>query len=358
MLAALVMPAGFKAYAQGGSGKLPPLPKPKTTPTPKPRASATPKPNTSVTSTNLFREPANIPPITFNQSADGNLDPKTAGRQTQNSYYDEYALTALGGELLTIQLQSANTTLAVQVLDKEKNGLAILKDPRTGEFKLDTPDGGLPPGDGEYRVRVQIPNVEASAAPIAYTLKLNLTGVTDDGYHARLQQLIIAFNASDDKGADVAITKLEQLARDEPRKSGAYERLGMLYLYHRHDLTQALTQMEQAIKLGGAAIFQISHDSQWRQPATKGKAVTWKDQRGGLLNIRSEQIEITDSNGASLLSTSGRQIKEIKPLKDAPVIEIKEGARNQSRYFAPSSNDQAEVEAIINLIKTHVLRKG
>ncbi len=207
-------------------------------------------------------------------------------------------------------------------------------------------------------MRVQIPNVEATAAPIAYTLKLNLTGLTDDGYRARLQQLILAFNASGGKGADLAIAKLEQLARDEPRKAGAYERLGLLYLYQRHDLTQALRQMEQSLKLGGAAIFQITHDSQWRQPDRKGQTLTWKDQRRGWLNIRSGQIEVTNSDEASLISASEQQIKEIGRVKDAPVIELKGSTRNQSRYFAPSSNDQAEVEAIINLIKTHVLRKG
>lgn len=358
MLAMLLMPAGFDAYAQGGSGKLPPVPKTKTTPTPKPRASATPKPETNNTSANLLRDPATVPPLTFNQAASGNLDPKTAGRLTQSSYYDEYALTALGGEVLVIQLQSANTTLAVQVFDKERAGLPILKDPRTGEFRLDTPDGGLPPGDGEYRVRVQIPNVEANAAPIAYTLKLNLTGLTDDGYSARLQQISLAFNASSGKGGDVAITKLEQLARDEPRKSGAYERLGMLYLYHGRNLQQALAQMEQAIKLGGSAIFQITHDSQWRQPAGKGQALTWKDERNGWLNIRSGQIEVTNSDEASLITASGQQIKEIVRMKDAPVIEIKGIGRNPSRYFSPSTKNEAEVEAIINLIKTHVLRKG
>jgi len=359
MIWALLAASGFfNLTALAQQSGLPPLPKPKTTPTPKPRASVTPKPDTNNTPANLLRDPANVPPIMLNQAANGNLDPKTAGRLTQSSYYDEYALTALGGELFVIQLQSANPTLAVQVFDKERAGLPILKDARTGEFKLDTPDGGLPPGDAEYRVRVQIPNVEANAVPIAYTLKLNLTGLTDDGYSARLQQISVAFNASGGKGGDVAITKLEQLARDEPRKPGAFERLGMLYLYHRHDPTQALKQMEQALKLGGAAIFQITHASQWRQPAGKGQALVWKDERISWLNIRSGQIEVTNSDEASLITASGQQIKEIGRMKGSPVIEMKGSGGNPSRYFAPFTKNEAEVDAIVNLIKAHVLRKG
>lgn len=342
------------ARAQG-SGDLPPLPKPKTTP--KPKTAATPKPDTTTAPANLLREPANIPPIRFNQSADGNLDPKTSGRLTQNNYYEEYALTAMGGELLTIQLQSANATLAVQVFDKEKVGLPVLKDPRTGEFKLDTPDTGLP-GDGEYRVRVLGVIAEANAKPVAYTLKLNFTGLAEEGYNAQLQQIILAFNASGSKNADVAITKLEQLVRDEPRKPGAYERLGMLYLYQRQNLQQALKHMEQAIKLGGAAIFQITHDRQWGKPSGKGQALTWKEQRDSWLNIRFRQIEVTNSKEQSLVTASGQQIKELKRTKDAPVIEFKDTVAKQSRYFAPSTKNDAEVEAIMNLIKTHVLPKG
>jgi hypothetical protein len=360
ILVALASPYCFSLSVQAQESGLPPLPKPKTTPTPRPKVTATPKPNANNTPTNLLREPAAIAPLAFNQGAEGNLDAKTAGRLTQTSYYDEYIVMATGGELFTIRLQSANPGLAVQVFDKEKAGLPILKDPRTGEFKLDTPDGTLP-GDGEYRVRVLGALAEANAAPIAYKLNLNLTGWTEDGYRARLQQIISAFNAPGEKKVNEAIAQLEQLAHEDAGKPGAYEHLGVLYLYHRSDLAKALAQMEQAIKLGGSASFQITHDRQWRQPRKQGQTFNWDDQRISWFKIRSGQIEVTDSSESpqTLLSTSGRQIKGIERAGASAVIEIKpEGARNKSRYFAPNTKNPAEAEAIVNLMKTHILGKG
>src|SRR6185436_13641505 len=111
ILAALVSLPFMNVATQAQENGLPPLPKPKTAPAPKPKAGPPPKPNTSKPSTNLLRESANIPRLTFNQDTNGSLNPQTSGRLTPNSYYDEYVLTAMGGELLTIRLQSANRTL-------------------------------------------------------------------------------------------------------------------------------------------------------------------------------------------------------------------------------------------------------
>ena len=341
---------------------LPPLPKPKTSPTPKPKTSPTPKTNAkdgATSSTNFYREPESVPPVAFNQSLEGNLDPKTAGRLTQSSYYADYALTAKGGELLVIQLQSANSDLAVQVFDKEKNGLPISKDPRAKEFKLDTPNGALP-GAGEYHVRVLGQLAEATAAPVAYTLKVKLTGLTEESYRAQLQQIITAF-APGESNVNTAIAQLEQLTRDDPSKPGAYEQLGVLYLYHRHDLARALIQIEQALKLGGAATFQISHDSQWRQPVKKqGQALGWEDQRISWLKIRADQVEVTDANESpkTLFSLGKQQIKDVLKVSNSPAIQIElDGKRNKPRFFAPNSKDSVEAEIIIKMIKTQVLHK-
>jgi len=151
ILLVLILFLHLIASAQGGSGNLPPLPKPSPKPTTKPKAAATPKPKTEPKSTaaaphNMVREPANIPPITFDQNAEGNLDPQTSGRISQSSYYDEYALTASSADLFTIQLQTANPTLAVQIFDQNRAGLPILKDPQTGEFRLAPPSSTLPGG--------------------------------------------------------------------------------------------------------------------------------------------------------------------------------------------------------------------
>jgi hypothetical protein len=353
-----------QADAQGGSGKLPPLPKPATTPTPKPKAATTPKSDAKNTaSTSFYREPKNIAPLAFNQNADGRLDAKTAGRLTQTSFYDEYKLMATGGELFTIELQSGKRSLAVQLFDKEKAGLAILKDPRTGEFKLDTP-GGLLPGEGEYHVRVLGLVAEANAAPIPYTLKLRLTGLTEDGYRARLQQITATLETPGEEKVKVenAIAQLQQLIQDEPSKPGAHEHLGVLYLEDHHDLAQAIAEMNQALKLGGTATFKISHDSQWRQPVKKqGQGLAWEDERTSWLKIRADQIEVTDASETQLtyFSISGRQIKEVLRPGNTFVLHLKpEAGRNKPRFFAPSGKDPAVTEVILGMIKSHVLRKS
>jgi hypothetical protein len=346
------------AHAQG-SGDLPPLPKAKATPKPK---TATPKPKTASTSNAaLRREPAQILPIAFNQSAEGRLNAQASGRISATSFYDEYALTASSADIFTIQLQAADPNLAVQVFTKDEEGLPILKDPRTGEFRLDTPGGTLP-DDGEYRVRVQGILANNRAEPIAYTLKINRTGLTDEGYAERLEQIISAFNTPGSKNVDETIAKLEQLTRDAPNKPEAYERLGVIHLYHRNDLTKAVGFMEQAIKLGGAAIFQVTHDSQWRKPSKQSeREITWKEARTSWLHIRPGQIELKDSSEAqqTLFSSGSQQIRDLSRSGSSAVIEIKQtGGGIKQRFLAPTTKNPAEADTIINLIKIHVLRKG
>jgi hypothetical protein len=369
LLASLLL---FSLPVRAQESGLPPLPKPKAKPTPSPKTAATPKPKSSanpkstakespLAPANLRREPARIPTITFNQVAEGNLDPKTSGRISQHSYYDEYALTATTADIFTIQLQTSAPQLAVQVFDRSQTGLPILKDPRTSEFRLDTAGGTLP-ADGEYRVRVLGAPIEAQSSPIAYTLKINRTGLTEAGYQARLQQIVTAFRSPGPKEVDEAITKLTELTQADPNRPPAYEMLGVLYLYHRNDVAKAVSSMEQSLKLGGSATFRVTHDSQWRRPVRKqGENFDWEEQRLSWLKIRPGQVTLIDVTDARRISFSlgSQQIKEIKLNAPSPIFTITPaGPRSKPYFFSAGTRLRAEAEVIINMINDYVRKKG
>jgi hypothetical protein len=124
-------------FAQGGSAKLPSPKAAKPKPTPKPVREEPAAPPSA-------RPPANVPPIAFNQLVTGSLDPKSAGQIKSGIYYDEYLMQGSDDDLFTIFLQSPNPALTVQVYDNKGHGLPTLRDPRSGEFKLDTQGGTLP----------------------------------------------------------------------------------------------------------------------------------------------------------------------------------------------------------------------
>ena len=363
-----------RVYARG-AGDLPPVPKAKPKPAPKPTVPATSKSksdsksdpksatkNTAATATthNLQREPATIAPVAFSQLTEGNLDPQSSGRLSASSYYDEYTLKATSADLFTIQLQTAHPDLAVQVFDQNRAGLPILKDPRTGEFRLDTPGGTLP-GDGEYHVRVIGSIAEAKAGPVPYTLKLNRTGLTEAGYQVRVQQIVSTFNAPATKNVDETIKALEQLTSEDPNRPQAYEYLGMVYLYDRHDLAKAVGLMGQAMKLGGAATFRVAYDTQWRRPVRRaGENFVFEDPRVSWLKLQPGQITLLDPTDAqrTVFSHSGKQIKEINRVGATPLIMVRAIGTRKPYFFGPSSKDQGEAEVIVNMIKDYVLQKG
>ncbi len=252
-------------FAQGGDGRLPGAKstKPKPTPTPaaaKPVKEEPPPPPAA-------RAPASITPVVFNQLVTGSLDPQQSGQIKVGIYYDEFSVALSDADLFTIFLQSANPALAVQIYEKEGKGLPTLRDPRSGEFKLDT-TGGTVPKEGEYRIRV-VGAVDPAIGPIGYTLRLNRTGLTESGYQARLQAITAAFNAPDSKNIDDTISRLEKLAADDDSEPGAWELLGVMYVYHKNDLVKAAAAMEKAIALKGAAVFRVTYDPQPGRKANK-----------------------------------------------------------------------------------------
>jgi len=372
ILLALSFVISASSRAQG-LGDLPPVKtvKPKTTtttttrakPTPTPKTKATPKPTPKPTPTppvSYKRDPATIPQISFNLATAGNLDPQTSGRITATGYYDEYKLTATNADLFTIQLQTSDPSLTVQIYDGSQAGQPIQKDPQSGEFKLTTPGNTLP-ADGEYRVRVLGTIPEEKASAVAYTLNIKRSGLTEEGYTARLQQIVTAFNSSGGKDADEAISRIEELIAIDPNKSKAYETLAAAYLYHRKDLAKAVNLMEKAIKLGGSAMFKVTHDSQWRRPEKKGDGIEFPDLRTSWLYIRPDQVTLIDTADPQRIyfSVGSRQIKEVNRVNQTPLIAIKPpGLRAKPYLIHPSTRNQAEAEVIVNMIKSYVLKQN
>src|SRR5215510_329866 len=112
----------LKIYAQSGTGELPATPKP--TPTPKPSTRGT-RP-TSPTS------PAPTPvstTLTFGEERNGKLDPKTSDKGAAGSLYEELILNAKSDELITFHLESADSSIGLQILDKDNAEVAIARNP-------------------------------------------------------------------------------------------------------------------------------------------------------------------------------------------------------------------------------------
>lgn len=357
----------FPAVLAQGSGDLPSTPKGKARParpkpTPPPKA-VEPVKEAAKPAVVTRREPASTPPIAFNQNASASLDPEKSGQISAGNYYDEYLLTATSGDIFTIQLQTADPSLSVQVFDQDRAGLPILKDPRTSEFRLGTPGGTLP-GDGEYRVRVLGVIPDPKTGPVGYTLKVNRTGLTDAGYQARLQEIVAAFNSPETKNVEEAIGRLEQLSRDDPPRPGAYEMLGVIYLYHQPNLEKAAGLMEQAIKLNGAATFKVTHDTALgRRPVKKPDGqFDWVEPRAAWLKIRNDQVSLGDAENAQqvVFSLSGQQVKELTltRVSSLPLVSLKAHGQAKPYLINPGTKAQPESDLIMRLIRTHVIKKG
>ncbi|MGH9802123.1 MAG: hypothetical protein ACRD82_17310, partial [Blastocatellia bacterium] len=147
----------FNLYAQGGDAR---LNDPKPTPTPKGGAKTAAKPAIPTT-----------PTLAFDQEAKGRIDPRASEKDAGN-LVEDHILNAKSEDLLIFQLKSAETNLSLQIRDKDKNEVAVAKDSKTGDFKINSPGGGLP-ADGEYRVRV-VGAVGKTAVP--FSLKVVRVG--------------------------------------------------------------------------------------------------------------------------------------------------------------------------------------
>lgn len=331
--------ADLKVYAQSGSGELPGA---KPAPTPKGGAKATAKPAAPVT-----------PTLAFDQESKGKLDPRGSEKEGGN-LVEDHILNAKSEDLLTFQLQSAETNLSLQIRDKDKNEIAVTKDSTTGDFKINTPNGGLP-ADGEYRVRVV---GAAGKTAIPFSLKVVRVGLTPNVYNERFNQIVINYRESDPASVDETMAKLEELTKDDSSKPGAFELLGIIYLYNKPDIAKAEQAMDQAIKLNGAAVVKITYDGQWRRMAKlKAGKFGWQDARTGWLRIRPGQVDLTDPSNKILVTVVGSQITELSKILTANSNLITVSGERRQFIFEPGSGKQEEADLVIKLIQTHVMKR-
>ncbi len=333
----------FTVQAQGGDARLKTDTKPK--PTPKTESKSN-KPAAPVT-----------PTLTFNQESKGRLDPRVSEKGTGGALFEEFLLTATSGDLLTFQIQSEGAPLSLQILDKESKEVAVKKDVGSNEFKINTPTGALP-NDGEYRVRVTGQVSGKTAVP--YTLKVNRLGLTANAYNERFNQTVINFRENEPASVDETLTRLEELVKDDSSKAGAFEMLGIIYLYNKQAFDKAEAAMEQAIKLNGAAVIKISYDGQWRRMAKlKSGKYGWEDARAGWLRIRPGQVALTDPTNKTLVTLTGAQIKELSKILTATnnLVTITADNPRKPFIFAPGSGQQAEADLVIKLIQNYVMGK-
>lgn len=345
-----------QAFGQGGSAKLPGTKAPKPKPTPRVVVKEEPPAPPAA------RPPANVPPIAFNQLVTASLDPRTSGQVKAGIYYDEFLFQGSEDDIFTIFLQTPNPGLTVQVYDKVGHGLPTLRDPRSGEFKLDT-QGGTLPGTGEYRLRV-VGVVSEAAGAIGYTIRLNRTGLTETGYQEKLQAIILAFNAPETKNVDETIAKLEGLVDQDGSQPGGFELLGVMYLYHRNDLVKAAAAMESAIKLKGAAVFRVTHDPVLgRTPRKKPDGqYDWVESKTSWLRIQPDQLSLADMSNEqeTIFSLTGGQIREATTTKAGtmPIISIKTPTQSKGYSFCPGTKGQAEADLILKMLRTYVPPRG
>jgi hypothetical protein len=343
----------LEIYAQGGAGDLPgtksaPPPKPTPTPTPTPTPasvrSSRPAPNTPVIKT-----------LNVGDEQTGRLDP--SDRRADGSLFEEMILlNAKSEDWLTFRIESDNPVLSLQILDKDNAEVAIAKEP-SGEYKLNTPTGGLP-ADGAYRVRVTGALIGKNAAP--FTLKVNRLGLSAVAYVDRFLKINANYRESDPASVEETVAKLEALAIDNPSRSTAFELLGRIYLDVRKDIAKAEWAMEQAIKARGVALIRISFDNQWRRMAKlRGGDYGFEDMRTGWLKIGPGYITFTDLTNKTLESLNGYQIKELsKNLVAAYNLVTITGENARKPYvFAPKSMQQAEVDLVIKLVQNYVVGK-
>lgn len=343
VVVALILLSPFSAdrqlYAQSGTGELPGA---KPTPTPKPGAKGTARPAVPVT-----------PTLVFDQEVKGRIDPRGSEKAAGGGLFEDHILNAKSEDLLTFQLLSSDATLALQIVDKDNVEIPITKD-QAGAFKINTPAGGLP-ADGEYRVRV-VGAAKKSAVP--FSLKVTRLGLTPIVYNERFNQIIINYRESDAASADEALAKLEELAKSDSSKAGAFEFLGIIYLYNKNDVAKAEQAMEQAIKLNGAAIVKISYDVQFRRMARLRNGKTgFEDARTGWLRIRPGVVEVTDPSNKILATVPGAQIRELSKILTANSNLITVTGERRQFVFEPGSGKQEEADLVIKLVQTHVMKR-
>ena len=336
------------ALAQGGSGELPGA---------KPGTKGGAKPPVKPGGPAAPAAPV-ILPLAFDQEVKSRIDPKSSDKTPSGQFFEEFSLIAKSDDLLSFQLQSEIPTLNLQLFDKDKTEIPTSKDTQTGNFKITTESGGLPL-EGEYRLRVS--GAVTGKIAIPFSVTVSRLGLLPAVYNDRFQQIIMNYREDDPASVDQTLPLLEQLAKDDPGKSGAFEFLGIIYLYNKGDLAKAEAAMEQAINAKGAAVIKILYDSQWRRIVKlKTGKFGFEDPKTGWVRIRPGQLMLTDASNKSINTVSGTQIKEMSKVVTnlATLVTMTvEGVRRQL-VFLPGTRQAAEADLVIKLVQTHVMGKS
>jgi hypothetical protein len=266
-------------------------------------------------------------------------------------------LHAKSDDWLTFHIDGDNPLLGLQVLDKSGAEVPVAKDP-SGDFKIATPTGGMP-ADGEYRVRVTGMLIGKSASP--FTINVNRLGLTVFAYTDRFTQISGKYNESDPASVEETLAKLEELGRDNPSRSTAFELLGRIYLDVRKDVVKAEAAMEQAIIAKGVALIRISFDNQWRRIAKlRSGEYGFEDARSGWLKIGPGQVTLADLSNKTLVNLNGLQIKELSKtlVSSYNMITITTDNPRKPYVFAPKTMQQAETDLVMKLIQNHVVGRA
>jgi hypothetical protein len=336
----------LEVYAQGGKPKLT-----GTEPAPTPKPTKTGAKDTRPPSP----VPAN-PKLAFGEWKNGRLDPKTSDKNADGSFYEEMILNAKSEDWLTFHVEGENPLLGLQILDKNNAEVPVAKE-SSGDFKINTPTGGMP-ADGEYRVRVTGMLIGKNASP--FKINVNRLGLTVIAYVERFNQINSNYREYDPASVEETVAKLEELGRDNPSRSTAFELLGRIYLDVRKDLVKAEAAMEQAIRAKGVALVRISFDNQWRRMAKmRSGDYAFEDARSGWLKIGPGQVTISDLSNKPLASLSGLQIKDLSktPVATYNMVSITADNTRKPYIFAPKTMQMAETDLVIRLIQNHVVGK-
>jgi hypothetical protein len=338
----------LEVYAQGGDPSLGGA-KPTPAPTPKPTVGRGPKPTTPSAPVILT--------LNVGEERKGRLDPRASEKNPDGSVYEEMILTAKSEDSLSFHIEGDNPLLGLQILDKSNAEVAVAKEP-SGDYKIATPTGGVP-ADGEYHVRVTGILVAKSATP--FTITVTRTGLTSIAYNERFNKIYTGYNENDTASVDATIAQLEELSKDNPTRSTAFELLGRIYLDIRRDPEKAEIAMEQAIKTRGVALIRIAFDNQWRRIAKlRSGQYGFEDARSGWLKIGPGQVTLTDLSNKTLATLNGIQIKELtKTLISAyNLVTITADNTRKPYVFVPKNMAPAETDLVIKLIQNHVVGKA
>jgi hypothetical protein len=147
-----------------------------------------------------------------------------------------------------------------------------------------------------------------------------------------------------------AIAYAQQAAQLDPSQPRAYQLLGTMLLYVRHDLNGAEQAMRASIERGGSAVFHVYHDHG-----------TGNFQQGycqGSFFVTKASVSFKADDGRDTFETESSNIKEAKVNTfwgaNLGAFHIKPVQKINGRdnfNFAPLTTNKAEAELILRLMK-------